>query len=380
MKGTITRRGKCSWRLKFDVGRDASGKRQIRYQTVRGKRQDAEKELTKQLSAFHDGMLVDPSKKTVAEYLRAWLDVANVTPKTLERYQQLVEQQIIPHLGHIALQKLRPAQVEEWHSKLAKSGGKGGKPLAARTVGHAHRVLHKALARATATELVSRNVATAIKPPKVASSEIEILEPAQIAEVLTKLKGHDFYTIAALALGSGLRRGELLALRWSDVDLDRATLRVERSLEETKAGLRFKTPKTEHGRRTVSLPANAVDALRAHRRQQLELRLAIGAGKDTPDALVFSTLEAKPLSPDNLSRDWRRVVNVRRLPSVTFHALRHSHASLLIAQGVDILTVSRRLGHGSPTVTLTVYAHLIEKVDTKAAAAIEAALKWGAPA
>ena len=126
MKGTITRRGKSSWRLKFDTGRDAGGKRQIRYETVRGKRQDAEKALTKALGAFHGGTLVELSAITVTEYLRSWLDGADVSPKTLERYKQLAEQQIIPHLGANALQKLRPAQVQEWHATLLKSGGKDG--------------------------------------------------------------------------------------------------------------------------------------------------------------------------------------------------------------------------------------------------------------
>ena len=378
MKGTITRRGKTSWRLKFDIGRGTDGAREIRYQTVRGKRQDAEKELTKQLQAFHDGMLVAPAKTPIAEYLRSWLDRANVAPKTLERYRQLAEQQIIPHLGRIELQKLRPAKLKDWHATLAKSGGKDDKPLSARTIGHAHRVLHKALADAAAIELVPRNVATVIKPPKVESEEVEILTSPQITEILAKLEGHWLYPFAAIDLGTGLRRGELLALRWSDVDLEGATLRVDRSLEETNAGLRFKTPKTKHGRRTVSLPAAALEALRVHRRQQLELRMALGSGREPTDALVFCSPEGAPLSPDNLSRDWRRTVRAKSLPEVTFHALRHTHASILIAQGVDILTISRRLGHGTPAVTLTVYAHLIEKVDTKAAAAIDAAFTKGA--
>jgi integrase len=212
----------------------------------------------------------------------------------------------------------------------------------------------------------------------VESEEVEILTSPQITEILAKLEGHWLYPFAAIDLGTGLRRGELLALRWSDVDLEGATLRVDRSLEETNAGLRFKTPKTKHGRRTVSLPAAALEALRVHRRQQLELRMALGSGREPTDALVFCSPEGAPLSPDNLSRDWRRTVRAKSLPEVTFHALRHTHASILIAQGVDILTISRRLGHGTPAVTLTVYAHLIEKVDTKAAAAIDAAFTKGA--
>ena len=172
-----------------------------------------------------------------------------------------------------------------------------------------------------------------------------------------------------------MRRGELLALRWEDIDLDEAKARVERSLEETAAGLRFKAPKTKHGRRTISLPPSAVDALRAHRLKQLELRVALGQGKPEPETLVFSTIEGSPLSPDNLSRDWRRVVAALKLPGVKFHALRHSHASALIASGLDVLTVSRRLGHGSPVMTLNTYAHLFAKTDEKAADAIEAALR-----
>ena len=386
MKGSIRRRGKSSWELKFDIGRDANGKRLIRYQTVRGKRQDAERELTKQLGAMHAGTLVDHSKTTVAEYLRGWLNTEPVLThkgklmagKTLERYRQLAEQQIVPHLGTIALQKLLSDNIQNWHLTLLKTGGKGGKPLSPRTVGHAHRVLHATLARAARTNILARNVASDASPPAVDDKEIEILEAGQMADVLAKLSGHSLHTIVALALGSGMRRGELLGLQWGDVDLDGGKLRVERSVEETKAGLRFKAPKTKHGRRTISLPQSAVDALRAHRRKQLELRLALGLGREAGDTLVFSTTEGALLSPDNLSRDWRRAVKALGLPEVMFHALRHTHASALIASGkLDVVSISRRLGHGSPTVTLTVYAHMFQKTDTAAAAAIEAALTGG---
>jgi integrase len=222
---------------------------------------------------------------------------------------------------------------------------------------------------------VSRNVASVIPAPKVEAQEVEVLNAEQMASALSKLRGHALYPIAVLALGTGMRRGELLALRWDDIDLKGETVRVERSLEETGQGLRFKPPKTKHGRRTISLPPSAVDALRAHRRQQLEWRLALGQGRPEPSALVFCTIEGAPLSPDNLSRDWPRVTLAKGLPRVKFHALRHSHASALIASGLDVLTVSRRLGHGSPVVTLTTYAHLFSKTDVAAASAIEAALR-----
>ena len=164
-------------------------------------------------------------------------------------------------------------------------------------------------------------------------------------------------------------------MQWGDVDLDGGSLRVERSVEETKAGLRLKSPKTKRGRRNITLPAETVAMLRAHKVKQMELRLVLGAGNITRETLVFSTVDSALLSPDNLSRDWRRVSAAKKLPRVSFHALRHTHASVLIASGVDILTISRRLGHSKPSVTLDTYGHLIQGADAAAAKAIEGVLK-----
>ena len=378
MRGNITRRGKSSWRLKLDLG-SSGGQRQTRYVTVRGKRQDAERELTRLIAAFDNGSFVEPTKVTVADYLRAWLNGPHgLAGKTAERYWQLAEQQIIPHLGDLPLQKLRPAHVADWHTKLVTAGGKDGRPLSAQTTVAAHRVLHRLLARAVAVELLPRNVASAVKPPKVEETEVESLTADQIGRVLKALEGHyPLQPIAVLALSSGARRGEILALAWKNVDLDATTIKIERSLEQTKAGLKFKAPKTKHGRRTVALPPIALEALRAHRRRQLELRLAVGLGKPDPDALVFCGLDGSPIPPNNLSRDWARFVKSRKLPAISFHALRHSHASALIASGIDALTVSRRIGHASPVVTLSIYSHLFKETDKTAASAIEAALRTG---
>jgi integrase len=201
------------------------------------------------------------------------------------------------------------------------------------------------------------------------------LNPEEIADLFAKLDGHDLYPTAKMALATGMRRGELLGLRWGEVDLSEAVVTVKRSLEETRVGLRFKAPKTKYGHRTIAMPPSLVGALRTHRRHQLELRIALGLGKPGPTALVFSTAEGSPLSPDNLSRDWRRVTAIREMPRVKFHGLRHTHASALIASGLDVLTRSRRLGHASPAVTLTIYGHLFHNRDREAADAIEVALR-----
>ena len=388
-RGSIVRRGRNSWRLKFDVGTE-NGQRETRYQTVKGRRQDAERELTKLIASLDAGTLVEPSKITVREYLGSWLDGPPDRPnqdqpyhppglagKTVERYRQLAVQQIYPHIGATALQKLRPKQVEDWHATLLAAGGKGGRPLSAQTVLSAHRLLHRALARAVASETVSRNVASAISPPKVGDREIESLTADEIGAVLAALEGHPLQPIVVMALSTGARRGEILALRGADIDLDAATVRIERSLEQTRAGLKFKAPKTKHGRRVITLPPIAVQMLRTHRRRQLELRMALGQGKPEPDTLLFSTANGTPIPPNDLSRDWARFVKARKLPAVSFHGLRHSHVSALIAAKTDILTVSRRIGHASPAVTLAVYSHLFKNTDKDAANAIEAVLRTG---
>jgi integrase len=386
-RGTIRRRGKTSWELKFDVGVDAKGKRKTRYVTVKGTRQDAQKELTRLLAQADTGALPDPCKLTVREYIVAWIGEspkkdeapapppADLSPKTVERYRQLAEHQIYPHLGSTPVQKLRPAQVRTWQETLLKSGSVKGKPLAARTVGHAYRVLHRALERGVEAEALARNVAGVIGPPKVEDDEVGILQPDELATLLAGLAGHDLNVLAHTAVGTGMRRGELLALAWPCVDLEKAQARVERSLEETTAGLRFKPPKNRNSRRTISLPASVIPLLREHRRKQLELRVQLGLGKLPPDALVFCEHDGRPLSPDDLSWRWRNTCRDMKLPSVSFHALRHTHASALIAAGIDVVKISKRLGHSSPTVTLRIYAHLFKPDDEAAAVAIDAVMR-----
>jgi integrase len=236
-----------------------------------------------------------------------------------------------------------------------------------------YRVIYAALKNAVELELVTRNVADVVKPPKVEMGEVEILDAEALTYLLDELKDQPFYAITAMALATGMRRGELLALRWTDLDLTAATVKVERSLEQTNAGLRFKAPKSKHGKRTISLPPSTIEILQTHRKTQLEQRMRLGLGKPDADALVFCEESGAPYEPKYFSVRWRRAT--KGLANVTFHALRHSHASALIAAGIDVVTVSRRLGHSSPTITLSVYAHLFVKTDTTAAAAIEATLR-----
>jgi integrase len=231
----------------------------------------------------------------------------------------------------------------------------------------------QALALAERDRLISSNPARHAKRPKVIAAEIEILSEAQVRDVLAKLSGRPIWLMAAVGLGTGMRRGELLALRWKDLDFDAATLRIEQSLEQTKGGLKFKTPKTRTGRRQISLPLSIVTELRTHRRRQSEARLAMGLGKHGDDALVFCQADGSPLLPNSVSTEWRRVVGALKLPKVSLHSWRHTHASQLIAAGMDVVSVSKRLGHASPNITLGTYSHLFHPTDSKAADIFESA-------
>jgi integrase len=369
MSGHIRRRGKQSWGLKFDLGRDpVTGKRETRYHNFKGTKREAQAELTRLTAEAPRGTYVEATTETVGGFLDRWSRdwaATNVSPKTLERYNELIRNQIHPHIGNRTIQKLRPVDLTELYAKLLRDR------LAPRTVGHVHRLLHRAFSFAMTWDVVQKNVVSSVRPPRVPEEEIEIIREDDIKTVLQKLRGQPLYPIMTLALASGMRRGELLALRWRDVDLDGGIVRVERSLEETKAGLRFKEPKTKQGRRSITIPPSIVAELRAHRKDQQERRLAIGAGKASADALVFPAWNGSPRSPNALSKEWKAAM-IEAEMEVSLHALRHTHASSLIAAGVDVLTISRRLGHASPSITLDVYGHLFKNVDDRAAQAIEA--------
>ena len=337
--------------------------------------------MTRLIAAHNAGTLVEPNKLTVADYMRVWIDMAeslSLSPKTAERYRQLIERQIVPHLGRHALQKLKAAHVADWHAKLLREGGHEGGPLAPRTVGHAHRVLHNGLADAMRRELITRNPAALVSPPKVTTNEVQILSAEQLRAAIVAMRGTVIYPQVVVLLATGMRRGELMGLQWSDIDLQAGKLKVERAVEKTKVhGLRIKAPKTRHARRTITLPLSAITVLRQHRKAQLEIRMALGIGKLPNDAFVFGAIDGKVRDPDRITQDWKRFAAARGVPTVTLHALRHSHASALIASGADPVTVSRRLGHGSPVVTMSVYAHLFDRSDEGAAQAIEAVMNSG---
>jgi integrase len=239
MTGHIRKRGAHSWELKFDIGTDPlTGKRRIRYQSFKGSKRDAEIELARMVSENAGGLGLDPSKATLAEFLDRWdRDWAtdNCSGKTIERYREIIVLYIKPHLGRVRIQKLRAVHLNELYAKLLREGGKAGRALAPRTVGHVHRLLHRALGHAATWGVITQNVASVVNPPKVPDTELTILTEDHIRAVIRNLEGRTLSPIVSFLFGTGCRRGEVLALRWKDVDWNGSRVRIAR-LSRPKRG------------------------------------------------------------------------------------------------------------------------------------------------
>jgi len=371
MKGHIRERSPGHWAIVLDIADPLTGRRRRRWHSFRGSKREAQRECARLIAEIGRGSYVERSKTAVGDFARAridqWEAAGNITARSAERYRMLADKQIAPHIGARPLQRLTRLDIEAWHTTLRNAG------LAARTIGIAHAVLGKVLTDAEKDGLVVKNVCRIQRAPRVPARETVIVK--DVTALIEKLRGTRLYAIAVTALTTGARLGEILALRERNLDLDRGVIRVREALERTLAhGVRFKSPKTKAGRRDITLPALALKTLRDHRRERLEMRMRLGLGKLGPDDLLFANADGKPVRPDAISNAWSEFADRIGMPEITFHALRHTHASQLIAEGVDIVTISKRLGHATANVTLGVYAHLFAMDDSKAAAAINRAL------
>jgi len=377
--GHIRERSPGSFELRYSLGTDAAtGKRKMTTTTVRSTKKDADRELRRLLRSLDTGEHVDPNRITVREWLSTWLDAirAEVAPKSAERYGEIVNNYLAPALGNLRLAKLAPVHLQDAYNRWAKGGRRDGKPggLSPQTRRHIHRVLSSALARAAAQQRIARNPADAFRKrlPKVERHEMATLSAEQGKRLLETIRHHRVYWSVLIALATGMRRGEILALRWRNTDLDHCSIRVVESLEQTKGGLRFKRPKTEKAR-VITLPGFAVDELRRRKREQAEELLKLGV-RQSSDSLVCARADGAPMLPTSLTHEFAKVASrAADVPRVRFHDLRHSHATQLLLAGVHPKIAQERLGHSSISVTLDLYSHVTATMQEEAASKLDAA-------
>jgi integrase len=376
--GHIRHRSPGSFELRYTLGTDpATGKRRTVTTTVTGNRRAAEKELRRLLRSLDTGEHVDPSRVTVRQSLTTWLATVReeVAPKSHERYAEIVENFLIPALGNLPLVKLAPSHIQEAYNNWAIGGRRDKKEggLSARTRRHIHRILRSALARAVEQQLLARNPADAFRKrlPKVERREMATLSAEQSARLLEAIKHTRIYWPVLLALTAGVRRGEVFALRWKNVDLEGGSLRVVESLEQTKSGIRFKAPKSGKAR-AITLPVFAVTELKQLKRQQAEELLMLGV-RQTGDTLVCARADGQPLQPQSLTHQFTRLINrVKDIPRIRFHDPRHSHATQLLLAGVHPKVAQERLGHATITTTLNLYSHVTDTMQSDAANRLDA--------
>jgi len=374
MKGHIRERSPGHWAIVIDVRDSQTGKRKRRWHSFAGTKRQAQVEVARLLTELKGGTAVEPSRLTVASFLEKWLAhiKPQVAPRTIERYAEIVAEYLLPALGNVLLSKLQPLLISTAYDKIRSSRTKGQGELSPRTILHCHRVLSAALRQAVRWRLLPYNPAADIKPPKIERRKVLTYSLTQTADLLQALRGCWMHVPALLAVLCGMRRGEIAALRWGSVDLDKGRLAVVQSAEQTKAGVRYKEPKSGQVR-TVALSAAVVSELRTHRTSQAENLLKLGIRLDA-DGFVIAQADGSPYDPDSISKEWRLRIIKTALPRIRFHDLRHTHASHMLASGVHPKVASERLGHSRVGITLDLYSHVTEGLQDDAVALVDDAM------
>lgn len=311
--------------------------------------------LQEMRSKIDQGLTYKAVRLTLERYLMDWLSVhrLGLTPKTGERYEQLTRDYIIPELGKYRLQDLRIEQVERAYLDLLEAG------VSVRNVRFVHAVLHRCLNDATKRGITTFNAAHGARLPKKKHIEMNILDEDQVLHLLIAAQGDRHDALYHLAIKTGMRQGELLGLKWADLDWKKGIIRVRRQVQRVKGqGMVFMPPKTKSGYRAIQLGEQALQKLREHRSKQ-EIKKALAADRWQDEDLIFPSSIGTPQSPSNLLKEFKVLLEVSGLPKIRFHDLRHTAASLMLNNGIPALVVSKVLGHSKPSTTLDIYGHLI---------------------
>lgn len=361
MRGCITKR-KNSWAFVIDVGKNPkTGRRKQKWKSGFPTRKDAELALANALSELgKTGEYKEPSNERFSNFLLNWMDnrKPHISPSTWQTTVWLAHNYIIPSLGGVPLSKLTSEHLQTFNNQLLNK-------LSSQSVVHAHRLIKMALEQAYMWDLIPRNVARFVKPPRIVAEKFSVWDDGQLRSFLEIASNHRLYIAFLLAAATGMRQGEVLGLRWKDVDFEKGNLAVSQALMRDYSGFRISEPKTASSKRTIAIPPNVLLELKRHRRIQLKERMEAVEYADS--GLVVQSLVGTPVSPFNLSRTWRKLLKRSGVTRIRFHDLRHTHATLLLKQGVHPKIVSERLGHSSVQITLDTYSHLLPNMQEAAA-------------
>lgn len=364
-RGSIVERGN-SYRVRISY--QENGKRQMVTKTAPSRRQ-AEKLRTEMLGEVDKGSYRRPSKETVSDFMQSWLDTygkANLTARSQDRYAGIIRVHITPAIGRIALDQLRPEDLQRLYNAKLASG------LSARTVKYIHVVVHKALVSAMKWQKLTRNVADGVDIPKARRIEMQTWNEDELTQFLATAQTTHYYPLFYLSLFTGARRGELLALRWCDCDLIGGQISISRSLAHVRGQYIFSEPKSEKSRRTIALPPSASILLRQLRESTEHLRSRFGQTVNDSDLIFTNSIDSKPLRPNTVTRAWVSIAKQAGVKPIRLHDARHTHASLLLKQGVHPKVVSERLGHASIAITLDTYSHVAPGMQEAAAKGFDA--------
>jgi integrase len=367
-EGTIRQRNDGRWEAQLSL---PGGKRKSIY----GKsKKEAREALYMAIKQLDQGLDLGAPSQTLGDFLERWLaDTVRprLAPKTHKTYRDLMRVHVIPTLGPMRLDRLTAQHVATLLREKADAG------LSPATVNHIRSVLRNALNRAVKWNLLVRNPVILTDPPRQERKRVVPLQPEEARRALEAVRGHRLEALFTVALFLGLRQGEVLGLRWVDVDLEARTLAITQALQRVDGALILKSPKTEKSRRRLTLPPSVVAALRAHRDRQATERQTAGVHwKES--GLIFTTTIGTPIDPRNALRIWQNLLAGAGLPRRTFHVTRHTAVSMLINEGVPLKVIQEILGHSVLSTTADVYGHLYPQAFTEAAEAMERALGAGA--
>lgn len=364
MRGSIIKRGK-KYSIVVDIGRDIeTNKRKQQWFSGYTTKKEAEKDLPRILRELELGTFVAPSKVKFNESIKEWIEIhtkkKELAATTLDGYMNIINNHLIPFFKDTEVQKIQPMHMQQYFNKKIET-------LSAKTLGQHYRVIKQYFDYAKSLQIVSNNPCLNIDKPKAKKKKTEVLKPEEVKKLLELIEDKYFYEAAVpLALVLGLRRGEVLGLRWTDIDFEKNIIHIEQTQQRVRGERIFKDPKNESSDRIIVAPKPLIEVLKKHKREQAKLKLK-SKNWDNKDNLVCTNKKGFPVAPTAMSTSFKNFMIKHGLPPIRFHDLRHTNASLMHRANISFKEAANRLGHSNTKITADLYTHLYKEMDYEAA-------------